>query len=154
MTGAEEIKRNAGDTIKLQIDRMNMTLHRLNNREIYIDVRFANSAVGREVETLRRGIREQWLTVDSFKLAVFISELRSTLEKKRQNERLERMIRKRNALVDELDEIKTTTARVLQDQNEFTQLLNGLNVERSVLQDLIKSTYEDNNRNIIKYLNL
>lgn len=153
MTDAEQMKQNAVGVVKSQIDRMRKSLHRSKKRETYTNIQFANSLVGQEIETLRQTIREQCLTIDSFKLSGFIKELDSALERKRQNERINRMIRKRNALVDELNEINKSTASASQDQKEFSRILGNLNAERPVLEDLIKSTYEDNNRNIIKYLN-
>jgi len=153
MTDAEQTKKNAVGAVNSQIDRMKKALDRCKDREADIDVRFANSAVGREIGVLRRVVREQRSMIDSFRRADYIGELESALENNRQNEKLKRMRRKRNALVDELDEINKATTKALRDQKEFARLLDGLNVERPVLEDLIRSTYEDNNRNIIKYMN-
>lgn len=131
--------------IQSQIDRLTKSLSCQRDRDIEVRLNFGNSPVGQEIEALRRVIGEQWSIVEKFKLKNFVKNLDRTLDNNRHNITLFRLLREREILSDELEELNNCLDVALQKQKQLSQELQSIKIENSVLEHLMKSTDDDNN---------
>lgn len=138
--------------LQLQVDRLKKSKCCMRDEEMEISIRFANSEIGQEIEMLRKNIGKQWSIIDSFKVNGFISQVQEALESNRKNETINKMIRERNILTAEMEELQVMMANESQKLKEATQKLKVNKMERHVLGDLIKSTSDEANKNVARYL--
>lgn len=139
MADAENGKRKTIGAVEGQIDRLVNAMDGSRGGETGTD-RDAR-LVGGEIERLRTEMRSvQREIVYGFKvMARSVAVLKAAMEENRRHERLDGPIREHDALVDELDRLKEAAEKSSRDRKEFLRQLAVLEVERFVLEDLIRS---------------
>lgn len=139
-------------TIASQIERLKKAYCTLSDYDIEANTNFENSLIGQGIEMLRTKIRDQITIIDNFNIIDLLNKLGTVLEENSQSEKIDTLNRKRNLLLIELQELQNCVLKAKQKQVELSSKLISAETERAVLEDLIKSTYEDNNTKIVKYL--
>lgn len=139
-------------TIISQTERLRKAYCTLSDYEIETNKNFEDSLVGQEIEMLRTKIRDQITIIDNFNVTDLLNELGTVLEQSRQSEKVDTMHRERNLLLIELQELKFGILNAKQKQVELSSKLASVETERAMLENLIKSSNEDNNKVIVKYL--
>lgn len=136
--------------LQLQIDRLKKSKCCLRDEEIETRTRFTNSEIGREIEMLRKNIGEQWSIIDSFQVTDFIKQVQVVLKSNRQEESINEIVRKRNMSNADLDELNELIVSKTQELNDNMEKLKMTRINLDVLEDLKKSTFDDNNQIITK----
>jgi len=120
-----------------------MALGVCRNGETEIDhKRLFGAAVDEEIGKLLENLRSvQRAIIEGFEETTrcSIDQLKVAVDENRQDERLEGMIRERNALTDELGRLKEAAEQASRDQQTLSRQLAALEVEQFVLDDLTKS---------------
>lgn len=139
-------KKNVDHLVSSQTDRLNTALYCIGNREIEVSKKLSNSQVGRETELIRKTINKLWLEIDSLKITDFVTELKAVLIKKRNIREVNKIVREQVELIEKLNELIRELAKTNDERKELTKKCEKLEMERSVLEHVIKSTYEENNK--------
>lgn len=124
-----------------QIERLNIALCCLSDQVIETRIKFGNLLVGQEIQKLRKNVGEQWSIINRFDVTDSINEVKKALDKNLQNEKAKEMLFERDLMINELDEINNVMSKAKVEQKELLQKLVNLKRERSVMEDVIKSTY-------------
>jgi len=137
MADAEDEKQKTIGAVEWQIDRLENALAGSRGGETDHHTRL----VGGEIERLRTEMRSvQRAIVDGFKLTAHsVGVLKAAVEENRRHERLDGTIREQDALADELGRLKEAAEKASRDRKEFSRQLAVLEVERFMLEDLIRS---------------
>lgn len=144
MTDAENETRNTiVDAVKSQIDRLERALQRGHGETETADRQTlsVDPAVEREIEKLRENIRSvQRAIEDGIEAATCtVDALEATVQGGSRRLR-DKTVDERNALLtDQLGRLKGAAEKASRDRQELAQRLAALNVERLVLDDLMKS---------------
>ncbi|XP_025408892.1 uncharacterized protein LOC112682494 [Sipha flava] len=139
-------KKTRAITVQSQTDRLNKSLYCFREPETEALANFGNSIIGHEIEELRRCTKEQQSIIDAIDVTGYVNELEKIREQKKQAESIENLIFEQNLLNNELVELNKELIKSYRSQKELSQQLTNLKMERYVLNHLIKSTIENNDK--------
>lgn len=127
--------------------KINSQIYRLNKSLITTQLRTCvdlnNSSIVDEIDKVYQNIKKQTLIFANLKATNFVNEFQSVLKKNSQNEKVNKIICERNALIAELKNLDDDLLLANQKKKDILQKLNEMIKESIVLDDLLRS--EDNN---------
>lgn len=122
-----------------QINRINNYTNCLSDRRIKINTCVGNLKTSQEIQALRKNIGKQWSIINDFDVSYFINELKNAFDKKKQCEKIKKLVLERQLMNDECDVIKKDTQIAENEYKELLKKLEFLKQKQCVLEDMMKS---------------
>lgn len=141
-------KKTSAITVQSQTDRLNKSLYCFRQPETEALANFGNSTIGQEIEELHRCTKDQQSIIDAIDVTGYVNELKEISEQKKRAESIEHLIFERNLLNNELVELNKSLSKSYGSRKELSQQLTNIKMERFVLNHLMKSATEDNDKKI------
>lgn len=133
----KKTEQNIVNKIKSQINRLQNTIHSMNDQRTETSVRLNNSLVGLEINKVHHIIGVQSSIIDQFKVTNFVNDLEMYLEKILKNEKFNEIICERNVLNAELEELNKCLLIARQKEEDISHQLSDMKMEIDVLDHIM-----------------